>query len=324
MLYKPAKRTPENTPMAAPNASPPRPIRGLVGYARVSTEDQATDAQVDELRAAGCRTVHQEHGSGASRARPVLARLMREIGAGDVLVVVRLDRLARSVSHLLSVIEDLEQRGAHFRSLRDPIDTSTPQGMFSLQVLGAVAQLERALIAERTKAGMKAAMARGKLPGNPGLRERRPEAIRAASAARQRVYIDDLIASASTWLPTVQRMRPQHSWDDVVRVLNHRGQSWTIEKLRRAVHRLVREKMAAPELIKRSPRRPPEDRLMTLVAGIAIADPNLSLREIAAQLERMRERTPRGGRQWAASSVKALLDQARRLGLAVHDPASGP
>lgn len=171
--------------------------------------------------------------------------------------------------------------------------------MFSLQVL-AIAQLERALIA-----------------GNPGLGERRPEAIRAASAARQRVYVGDLIASASVWLPIVRRLRPQHSWDDVVRVLNNRGQSWTIENLRRAVHRLVQERMAEAELLRRSPRRPPEDRLMTLVAGIAIADPDLSLRDIAAQLERMRERTPRGGRQWAASSVKSLLDQARRLGLVV-------
>jgi DNA invertase Pin-like site-specific DNA recombinase len=307
--------------MTTTYAAPPPPIRRLIGYARVSTEEQATDAQIDELRAAGCKILHQEHGSGASRARPVLAKLMREISAGDVLVVVRLDRLARSVSHLLAVIEDLDARGAHFRSLRDPIDTSTPQGMFSLQVLGAVAQLERALIAERTKAGMRAAKARGRLAGNPGLRERRPEAIRAASAARQRVYIGDLIASAPTWLPTVQRMRPQHSWEDVVRVLNHKGQNWTIEKLRRAVHRLVRERMAAADLVKRSPRRPPEDRLMTLVAGIAIADPELTLREIAAQLEQMRERTPRGRRQWAASSVKSLLDQARRLGLPVHDPA---
>jgi DNA invertase Pin-like site-specific DNA recombinase len=106
----------------------------------------------------------------------VLAKLLREIAAGDVLVVVRLDRLARSVSHLLEVIEQLEKRSVHFRSLRDPIGTSTPQGMFSLQVLGAVAQLERALIAERTKAGMKAAKARGRLAGNPGLREGRPEA----------------------------------------------------------------------------------------------------------------------------------------------------
>ena len=301
-----------------PSTAPP--VRRLSGYARVSTEEQATDAQVDELQAAGCRTILQEHGSGASRARPILIKLLHEIRPGDVLVVVRLDRLARSVSHLLDVIERLEERGAHFRSLRDPIDTSTPQGMFSLQVLGAVAQLERALIAERTKAGMRAAKARGRMPGNPGLRERRPEATQAASAARQRVYVGDLIASASNWLPIVRRMRPQHSWDDVVRVLNHRGQTWTIEKLRRAVHRLVREKMAEPELLQRSPRRPPEDRLMTLVAGIAIADPELSLRDIAVQLERMRERTPRGGRQWAASSVKSLLDQARRRGLVVPTP----
>ncbi len=145
----------------------PRPAR-LIGYARVSTDDPVHDAQMDELRAASCDRIFQEQGSGTSRARPVLTRLLSELVAGDVLVVVRLDRLARSVSHLLQVIEDLEQRGIHFRSIRDPIDTSTPQGMFSLQVLDAVAQLERALIAERTKAGIKAAKARGKLPGNPG------------------------------------------------------------------------------------------------------------------------------------------------------------
>src|ERR1700676_1019766 len=129
----------------------------LVGYARVSTEEQGTDPQLDELRAAGCDMVLEEHASGADRSRPVLARLLREIRPGETLVVVRLDRLARSVSHLLAVIEQLEAAGAHFRSLRDPIDTTTPQGMFSLQVLGAVAQLERALIAERTRAGLKAA-----------------------------------------------------------------------------------------------------------------------------------------------------------------------
>src|SRR5271166_7026654 len=117
----------------------------LIGYARVSTEDQGTDPQLDELRAAGCSTVLEEHASGADRSRPVLARLLRDIAAGETLVVVRLDRLARSISHLLAVIEHLEARSAHFRSLRDPIDTTTPQGMFSLQVLGAVAQLERAL-----------------------------------------------------------------------------------------------------------------------------------------------------------------------------------
>lgn len=309
--------------MSAPSSPSSPSLRRLVGYARVSTEDQLNDAQVDELKAAGCAVVHQEHGSGASRTRPVLAKLMRDLGAGDVLVVVRLDRLARSVSHLLEVIEHLDKRGAHFRSLRDPIDTSTPQGMFSLQVLGAVAQLERTLIAERTKAGMKAAKARGRLAGNPGLRERRPEAVRAVAAARQRAYLDELITSAQTWLPTVRRLRPQHSWDDVVRILNRKGHDWTIERLRRAVHHLVRERLAEASLIKRSPKRPPEHRLMTLIAGIAIADPNLTLIEIGQQLERMHERPPRGGRKWQASSVKALLDRARQLGLVTSAPAPG-
>ena len=300
----------------APAAAPASTGR-LLGYARVSTEDQATDAQTDELAAAGCAVLYQEHGSGASRARPELARLLREIRRGDVLVVVRLDRLARSVSHLLDVIEQLENNGAHFRSLRDPIDTSTPQGMFSLQVLGAVAQLERALISERTKAGIKAARARGRLPGNPGLRARDPGAIAKVSAARDRAFSGDVIAKMDRWLPTVRRMRPAYPWDEVARTLNARdGATWSVERLRRAVRRAVRERLAEPKLLDRAPRRPPADRLMMLAAGIAMADPDMSLRDIGAQLEAMRERTPRGGRQWAASSVKNLLDQAAGLGLA--------
>jgi DNA invertase Pin-like site-specific DNA recombinase len=295
----------------------------LLGYARVSTEDQATSAQIDELRAAGCLTIVEEHGSGASRARPELSRLLMEIRPGDVLVVVRLDRLARSVSHLLEVIERLEAKGAHFRSLRDPIDTSTPQGMFSLQVLGAVAQLERALISERTKAGIAAAKARGKLPGNPGLRARDPSAIRKAAAARDRVFTGDVLTTMDRWLPTVRRMRPASPWDDVVRVLNQDAiPKWTVERLRRAVRRAVREKVAEPVLLERARRSPPEDRLMMLVAGIALANPAMPLRAIGAQLEQMRERTPRGNPKWSASSVKHLLDRAARLGLAPETTTS--
>jgi hypothetical protein len=236
---------------------------------------------------------------------------MREIVAGDVLVVVRLDRLARSVSHLLETIEGLEARGAHFRSLRDPIDTSTPQGMFSLQVLGAVAQLERALISERTRAGIKAAKARGKLPGNPGLRTGEKDAVRKISAARDETYVSALLASVDIWLPTVRRLRPDHPWEDVVRVLNFQqpARPWTVERLRRAVRRLVREHLAEPHLIARAPRKPAPDRLSTLVRGIALANPEMSLREIAAQLEAMHERTPRGSRHWSGSSVKNLLDR---------------
>ncbi|WP_408856882.1 recombinase family protein, partial [Acidiphilium sp.] len=94
------------------------------GYARVSTDTQGVDPQLDELRAAGCTIIHEEHASGADRGRPVLMRLLKGIRPGETLVVVRLDRLARSVSHLLAVIEQLETAGAYFRSLRDPIDTT--------------------------------------------------------------------------------------------------------------------------------------------------------------------------------------------------------
>jgi DNA invertase Pin-like site-specific DNA recombinase len=288
----------------------------LVGYARVSTEEQTNEAQLIELKAAGCHDIFEEQGSGASRARPVLARLLREIKAGDVLVVVRLDRLARSVSHLLQVIEQLEQEGAHFRSLHDPIDTSTPQGMFSLQVLGAVAQLERALISERTKAGIKAAKAHGKMPGNPGLRERRPDAIAKASQARQRGHLADLTTTMSSWMPVVQRMRPDHPWEDVARSLNREsGQKWSVDRLRHSVRRLVDEGLADPAIIRPAPRRMPQDRLMSLITGIANANPTLTMRDIASQLEAMHERTPRGSSTWAASSVKHLLDRAKKLGL---------
>jgi DNA invertase Pin-like site-specific DNA recombinase len=167
-----------------------------------------TDPQTDELHAVGCTAIREEHASGADRSRPVLARLLRDITAGDTLVVVRLDRPARSVSHLLVVIEQLAAKGAYFRSLRDPIDTTTPQGMFSLQVLGAVAQLERALIAERTKAGLLVARKHGRIGGNPGLRARDPAAIRKVQNSRDKTWLDRVLAQLDTWLPTVQRMRP--------------------------------------------------------------------------------------------------------------------
>ena len=118
----------------------------LIGYARVSTDEQTTDAQIDALKLAGCKSIHREHASGASRARPELNLALDRCKSGDVLVVVRIDRLARSLSHLMEIIETLDARGAGFRSLGDPIDTTSPQGRFALQILGAVAEFERALI----------------------------------------------------------------------------------------------------------------------------------------------------------------------------------
>jgi DNA invertase Pin-like site-specific DNA recombinase len=132
----------------------------LIGYARVSTEDQATRLQLDALHAAGVHDIYQEKASAVSD-RPQLRRLLGHIAPGDTLVVWKLDRLARSLVDLLSIIDKLNALGASFRSLTEPVDTSTPMGTFVVQVLGAVAQLERALIIQRTTAGMHAARARG-------------------------------------------------------------------------------------------------------------------------------------------------------------------
>ncbi len=308
--------------MMQPTGRKPAVPARLIGYARVSTEDQGTDPQIDELRRVDCDPIHEEHASGADRSRPVLARLLRDIRRDETLVVVRLDRLARSVSDLLAVIEQLEDRGAHFRSLHDPIDTSTPQGMFSLQVLGAVAQLERALIAERTKAGLSAARARGRIGGNPGLRAGDPGAIRKVRARRDAAHLGGVLAQLDTWLPTVRRMRPAQPWGDVVRVLNHgQAASWTVERLRRTVRRLASEGIVGAKLLDRAQQRPGDVRLIRLIAGIKAAAPGRTLQQIAAQLEAMRERTPRGGTRWHPSSVKHVLLKAERLGLAGGEPA---
>jgi DNA invertase Pin-like site-specific DNA recombinase len=296
----------------------------LIGYARVSTEDQITDRQLDELRAAGCAEVFEEHASGGNRDRPVLAQALARVRAGDTLVVVSLDRLARSLSHLLVVIEGLQARGAFFRSLRDPVDTASPQGLFTLQVLGAAAQLERALIRERTKSGMRAAAARGKRAGNPGLRSGDPAAIRKLSEARRAGHLGKLIAGAETWLPEVRRLRGEgRSWEDVVRYLNARRPAgtpaWTQERLVRGVRHFIAEGLAEKDLLTPAERPAAPDRLLAVVAGIVRSDPKATLRAIAARLEAIREPTPRGGTHWKPGSVAHVIARAKRLGMIPAD-----
>ena len=139
----------------------------IYGYARVSTQEQETHAQIDALRKHGVDFVFEEKRSGGDSRRPVLAGLLDQLQAGDVLVVYKLDRLARSLKHLLTVIDQLEEMGAGFRSLTEAVDTSTPAGRMMLQMLGAFAEFERSMIRERTRAGLQAAMARGARPGRP-------------------------------------------------------------------------------------------------------------------------------------------------------------
>ncbi len=290
----------------------------LIGYARVSTEDQTPLPQTQALQAAGCAEIHEEQASGGDRSRPVLARVLDRIRKGDTLVVVRIDRLARSLSHLLEVIERLEARGAFFRSLTDPIDTASPQGKFTLQVLGAAAEFERALIRERTRAGLASARTKGRVGGNPGLRARDPDAIRKVRLARQDGYMERLNGTAQDWVPQVRRLRPHTPWEDVLRLINAPlppARRWTQARLLRAVGAYVRDGFLPETVLARAPRRPADDRLPALVAALRSADPEITLQAICDRLEAMRERTPRGRGRWQPSSIRMLLERARKMGL---------
>jgi DNA invertase Pin-like site-specific DNA recombinase len=139
----------------------------LVGYARVSTEDQRLDLQLDSLKAAGCIHIHVEKVSAASKYRPKLELAIKALHPGDTLVVWRLDRLARSMVDLHKRLEVITGLGAGFRSLTEHFDTVSAGGRLLMHILAAIAEFERQLIAERTAAGMKAARARGVIMGSP-------------------------------------------------------------------------------------------------------------------------------------------------------------
>ncbi len=192
----------------------------LIGYARVSTAEQDLAAQRAALAAAGCAEIVEETASGAAAARPELARVLARIRPGDTLVVARLDRLARSLAHLLAVLDRLQARKAGFRSLADPIDTAGPSGTLVLQILGAVAEFERALIRERTRAGLAAARARGRRGGNPGLRARDPATIVRLAQAREEARLARALPAAEAWIGPVRRLRPAAPWPEVVRAVN--------------------------------------------------------------------------------------------------------
>ena len=132
----------------------------LIGYARVSTNEQETYLQLDALRRAGVRKIYTEKASSVG-SRPVLHKALARLGSGDLLMVYKLDRVARSLKDLLRILELLDQTGCGFRSLTEPIDTASPAGRLMLQMLGAVAEFERTLIRERAIAGQVAAYRRG-------------------------------------------------------------------------------------------------------------------------------------------------------------------
>ncbi|SMX33353.1 recombinase family protein [Maliponia aquimaris] len=154
----------------------------LVGYARVSTQDQSPALQRDALAAAGCDKIFEEKASGAQRDRPQLMAALDYMRQGDTLVVWKLDRLARSLKQLIETVEMLEESGIGFRSLTEAIDTTTSGGKLVFHIFAALAEFERGIIRERTTAGLSAARARGRIGG-------RPPALAAADLAQAKALL---------------------------------------------------------------------------------------------------------------------------------------
>ncbi|WP_422007246.1 recombinase family protein [Pyruvatibacter mobilis] len=139
----------------------------IIGYARVSKDDQILDAQTDAPTAAGAERIFADEISGSQRERPELGKLLDQLRPGDVVVVAKYDRLARSLRDLLDLGKTIKDRGSDFRSLAEDIDTTTPAGRLVFHVFASIAQFERERIAERTKEGLEAARARGRIGGRP-------------------------------------------------------------------------------------------------------------------------------------------------------------
>ena len=181
----------------------------LIGYARVSTAEQDLQLQLDALNKAGCEKVFEDKasGSGARSMRPGLDACVAALAPGDTLVVWRLDRLGRSMPHLVGLVEDLMGKGIGFRSLSDgAIDTTTASGEFMFHIFSSLAQFERRLVQERTTAGLAVARARGRLGGRPAITAADPRVAAAKRLHQDRsLSIDEICATLGISRPTFYR-----------------------------------------------------------------------------------------------------------------------
>jgi DNA invertase Pin-like site-specific DNA recombinase len=182
-------------PVITPDESVSEHKQGdLIGYARISTDEQNLALQLDALEQAGCRRVFDDVGSGSLKHRPQLDACLKFLAAGDTLVVWRLDRLGRGLKHLIELVEQLHDREIAFHSLTEQIDTTTPGGRMQFHVFGALAQFEREIIRERTRAGLAAARARKRFGGRPTV----ITADKLSTARRMRAEKRSMHAIAST------------------------------------------------------------------------------------------------------------------------------
>lgn len=147
----------------------------IIGYARVSTQEQNLQMQIDALSEAGCFEIFEEKISGTKKERPELNAMLKTLRPGDRVVVYKLDRISRSTKHLIELSELFEEKEVEFVSLQDNIDTSTPMGRFFFRVMASIAELERDIVSERTKSGLAAARARGRNGGRPKVNQKKLE-----------------------------------------------------------------------------------------------------------------------------------------------------
>ena len=153
-----------------------------IGYARVSTQDQRLELQLDDLKSYGCETFYKEKMSGKNKTRPQLEKMIDQLRKGDIVVVWKLDRLGRSLKDLIELVSSFREKGVEFVSLKDGIDTGTATGRFTFNIFASLAEFEREIIRERTKAGLEAARSRGRKGGRPaGLSK---EALAKAKSAK--------------------------------------------------------------------------------------------------------------------------------------------
>jgi DNA invertase Pin-like site-specific DNA recombinase len=183
----------------------------LVGYARVSKgDDHSNAAQARALTAAGCQRIFEETASGGRWDRPVLHDMLRQLRRGDVVVVWKLDRLSRSLKDLLHLMERIEEEGAGFRSLTESIDTTTPAGRMMMQMVGSFAEFERAMIRERTSAGLAQARAEGRIGGRRKKLDPKKRAEIAESVLSGRKSAAEMARLYDISQPTVSRIVAAH------------------------------------------------------------------------------------------------------------------
>src|SRR3954471_6472298 len=174
-----------------------------IGYARVSTHEQNLDLQRDALTKAGCERIIEDTASGGKASRTGLAQTLDLLRQGDVLVVWRLDRLGRTLKHLIELMADLERQGIGFQSVTEAIDTTTPGGKLVFHIFGALAEFERNLIRERTQAGLQAARARGRKGGRPKALDAQQQALAVDLYRQGKHTVDEICRAVGITRPTL-------------------------------------------------------------------------------------------------------------------------